>query len=110
MKGKLEMCNTPLQHGLSPSQHLFGHPIRSFLPALANSLSFAPRWKEVQARRSWLARKNRTKEYFDHCAHPLHPLQIGDKVRIQWSQSGIIVNKKGSRAYLVKTPFDSVLQ
>ncbi|XP_037804767.1 uncharacterized protein LOC119599083 [Penaeus monodon] len=42
-RGLLELRNTPRQDGRSPEQILFGHPLRSCVPA--HRSSFAPEWQ-----------------------------------------------------------------
>ena len=45
LEGLLELRNTPRQHGLSPAEIVFGHPIRSKIPM--HSTRFSKRWAKM---------------------------------------------------------------
>ena len=47
-QGLLEWRNSPKEHGISPSEIVFGHPLRSVIPA--HHSSFSRKWKEEMDR------------------------------------------------------------
>jgi hypothetical protein len=49
LAGLLEFRNTPHESGASPAQILFGHQLRSIIPA--HRSSYAPKWKDVMMAR-----------------------------------------------------------
>ena len=101
--------------GASPSMRLFGHTLRSTLPA--NQEAFHPTWQLERRqvdRASMKAKK--CKEYFDSSAHPLRPIKDNAPVRVQdprtkrWTRTGVVIEKIRSRTYLVKLPSGQTLQ
>ncbi len=107
----LELRNTPRACGQSPSELLFGHQLRSIIPA--HWSSFAPQWNNVtQARHRQVEIDAAVKNKYDESARGLPPLHVGTKVRIQdhatklWSHNGEIVRvgaKSGRpRSYLMR--------
>jgi hypothetical protein len=104
-QGILEWRNTPREAGLSPAEIVFGHPIRSILPA--HHTAFAGKWRELMDSSDRL-QAERVKAAYDQHARPLRPLRVGDSVRVQdadskrWDKQGIIVSVGESRDYRVK--------
>ena len=95
----LEYRNTPRAHGLSPAEILFGHPVRSLVPALRTA--FAPRWREVEALPTRIAKETeKVKKSYDKNAKTLPPLNPGTTVRVQdpqskqWSKRGTLVSTR----------------
>ena len=82
-KGLLEIRNTPNHTGFSPAQILYGHALRSCVPAHASS--FAQEWrnKTDEYDRRVAAHNEKVKTLYDSHAHPLQKLKIEDYVRIQ---------------------------
>ncbi|XP_043188392.1 uncharacterized protein K02A2.6-like [Amphibalanus amphitrite] len=109
-RGLLEFRNTPRADGRSPAQVVFGHPIRSCVPA--HRRSFATEWQEQAEECDYRASLNlqRAKQTYDSSAHPLKPLKAGDHVWLQdpisrrWDNLGTIVGVGYHRDYLIKTP------
>jgi hypothetical protein len=106
-QGLLEWRNTPREAGLSPAEIVFGHPIRSILPA--HHTAFANKWRELMDLSDRLDdQAERVKAAYDQHARPLRPLRVGDSVRVQdadskrWDKQGIIVSVGESRDYRVK--------
>lgn len=107
-RGLLELRNTPHADGRSPSRVLFGHPIRSAVPA--HHRSFAPEWQRAaevcDAKAEHLRCK--AKERYDYTARHLPPLHMGAYVDVQdhvsrrWEKVGVIVGIGAHRDYLVK--------
>lgn len=107
-RGLLELRNTPRANGRSPAQVLFGHPLRSTVPA--HHRSFAPEWQRAadvcDAKASLLRRQ--AKERHDATARTLTVLRIGSYVDVQdhvsgrWDRMGVIVGVGKRRDYLVK--------
>jgi hypothetical protein len=82
LAGLLEFRNTPLVTGLSPAQIVFGHHLRSIVPA--HTSSYTSQWKEVMAVRERQAKVNAAAKFrFDSRARPLSSLPVGVPVRVQ---------------------------
>ena len=104
----LELRNTPRADGRSPAQILFGHPLRSSVPA--HRRAFAAEWQrkadECDTRATELREQAKTRH--DASAHPLRPLHIGNVADIQdvttkrWDRTGTIVGIGSRRTYLIK--------
>ena len=106
----LEWRNTPREGGLSPAQIVFGHPLRSFIPAHHSSFD-----KKFQTSRSQFDRnrsqiRNKAKKNYDLSSKPLPKLEIEDHVWIQnpltkkWDTKGIVTKIGRNRDYLIETP------
>ena len=112
LAGILELRNTPRSDGLSPAERLFGHPLRSLVPA--HWRSFDPQWQtkadEADIRRLRSAAK--AKEYYDRSAQVRHPLSVGDAVLVlnyksqRWDLIGKVIerNKENARRCRVRFP------
>ena len=106
--GLLEFRNTPKAHGLSPAQILFGHPLRSPVPA--HHTTFAKSWRDMMHACEQVAAKGKQKieEQYNSHARALPPLKPGTSVRIQypisklWETCGTIISVGKSRDYHVK--------
>ena len=109
-RGLLEYRNTPREGGLSPAQILFGHPLRSAVPA--HRASFSDKWQktanEYDARRSRVHAQH--EERYNTQSRSLQPLHIGAEVRVQhpttkkWDRVGVIIGIGQNRDYHVKLP------
>ena len=99
----LEYRNTPDKTTkLSPSQCLFGRPIRDFIPIHPGKYLPHPTWREILRAREEALRVRHMKDFErlnEHTKH-LSPLKVGDAVRIQnqtgphptkWSKTGRVV-------------------
>ena len=106
----IEYRNTPREHGLSPSQMIYGRPMRSHV--VTHYRTFKPEWqkriKEVDKKATLLREK--AKAYYDQRAHPLGKLDIGKIVRVQhpvtkrWSEVAEVVGQdQRGRSYIVKS-------
>ena len=114
-RGLLELRKTPRADGRSPAQVLFGHPLRSSLPA--HHRSFAAEWQqaanECDAKAECL--RHQAKIHHDATAKSHSQLGIGNHVDIQdhttkrWNRQGIIVGVGSRREYLVKMGSGRVL-
>ena len=106
----LEWRNTPRNDGMSPAQILFGHSLRTLIPA--HHRSFAPKWQTSMEDRDRNATelKEAAIERYNKNARPLPSIKIGTTVRIQdptsklWDRSGIVVSVGKNRDYRVKQP------
>jgi hypothetical protein len=114
LAGLLEFRNTPHECGLSPAQIVFGHQLRSIIPA--HRSSYAQHWKAAAAARERQAEAQAaSKLRYDSHTRPLSPLSIGQMVRIQdpssklWSHVGVIVAVGCYRSYRIKFASGSVL-
>ena len=104
-KAILEYWNTPSQ-GLasSPVQRMFGRRTRGCVPN--HPALFTP--ARVDTRSEMLKMRNKQKVSYDHQAHDLPPLCVGDSVRIQepgrnnqpWSKA-TVSKTYGQRSYQV---------
>ena len=100
---------TPPNHAsCSPAQTLYGHPLRSCVPAHARA--FQKEWQaraESCDRRAAVRHHNATARYDAH-AKPLLPLALDTQVRLQdpttkrWDMVGTIMSVGRSRDYLVR--------
>ncbi|MEL6606359.1 MAG: RNase H-like domain-containing protein, partial [Cyanobacteria bacterium J06614_10] len=109
-RGLLEIRNTPSAAGRSPAQILYGHPLRSCVPA--HPTSFKDEWQtktEEYDRRNAALTDKVVSRYNTH-ARPLPKLTIGQRVRIQdvktlrWDKVGTIMGHGRSRQYEVRLP------
>lgn len=101
--------NAPRMGGFSPAQLVFNHPVRDCLPA--HHRSFTPEWQKslIKLERTMMNARKKQAENFNHTAHTLPLLDIGQHVAIQhlitkrWSTPGVIVEVGANRDYLIKT-------
>ena len=114
LRGLLELRNTPDATGLSPAEIVFGHQLRSIVPAYRSA--FHSRWSTVAESRERQATIDAsTKAYYDVNSRSLRPLQIGHSVRVQdsstklWNRVGVIVGIGQHRDYRVKTASGAVM-
>ena len=113
-RGLLELRNTPNFTGRSPAQILYGHPLRSCVPA--HPQSFAVEWqtKAEDYDRRAAARAETVETQYNQHARPLPRLKIGQTVRIQdhtshrWDKVGVVMSCGGFRDYLVRLPSGAV--
>ena len=113
-EGLLELRNTPRADGRSPAQVVFGHPLRSTLPA--SRRSFAPEWQTAAANCDAKAAEiqDATEVYYNQRAKLLPPLKIGTQVRLQdpvtkkWDRVGTVVGIGNRRDFHVKMPSGAV--
>ena len=108
--------NTPdNEYGLSPSQLIFGRPIRDFLPIKPGQYSPAEVWVDGRETRELALRKRfiRASERWSSNTKDLQPLQPGSRVMIQnqhgagkiakrWDRTGLIVEDLGYNKYRIK--------
>ena len=109
-RGLLEYRNTPREGGLSPAQILFGHPLRSAVPA--DRAAFSDKWQktanEYDARRSRVLAQY--EERYNAQSRSLQPLHIGAEVRVQHPTTkkrdrvGVTIGIGQHRDYHVKLP------
>ena len=108
--------NTPdTEFGLSPSQVLFGRPIRDFLPIQPGQFSPSEVWIDCREKRE-LAFRNRlfrgVERWSEH-TKDLPPLEPGTRVLVQnqygagkvakkWDRTGIVLENLGFNKYRVK--------
>lgn len=114
LAGLLEFRNTPHATGLSPAQIVFGHQLRSMVPA--HRSFYFNQWKDVMDARERQAEADaNTKFRYDLRSRPLPSLPVGSPVRVQdpktklWSHSGVIVAVGQYRSYRIKFASGSVL-
>ena len=113
-QGLLELRNTPNATGRSPAQILYGHPLRTCVPAHPQSFSKEWQVKSEDCDRRAAARAEQVKLHNDQLAHPLPRLCIGQTVRIQdqishcWDKVGVVMSLGRSRDYEVRLPSGQV--
>ncbi|XP_064121739.1 uncharacterized protein LOC135226225 [Macrobrachium nipponense] len=109
-RGLLELRNTPNPAGRSPAQILYGHPLRTCVPA--HPRSFTEEWqtKTEDYDRRTAAQTDQAMSLYNSHARPLPKLTIGQRVRIQdsttlrWDKVGIVMGRGMSRKYEVRLP------
>ncbi|KZS02194.1 Uncharacterized protein APZ42_000862, partial [Daphnia magna] len=113
-RGMLEFRNTPRENGVSPAEMVFGHQLRSIIPA--HRTSYAARWQAVMEGRDRQAEIDASVKFrYDKHARPLAPLLLGTHVRIWnpklklWDKVGVIVSVGRYRSYRVKFASRSAL-
>ena len=108
--------NTPdTEYGLSPSQLLYGRPIRDFLPIRPGQFSPHEVWVDCKEKRELAMRKRIFKgaERWTEHTKDLPPLAIGSKVLVQnqygagkiskrWDKSGMVLEDLGFNKYRIK--------
>ncbi len=102
----MEFRNTPRENGLSPAQMVFGHKLRSIVPA--HRSAYATCWKsDMEARDRQAAANADAKTHYDLRSHDLEPLLIGTNITVQdpksklWSHVGVVsVSVLGKRQRL----------
>ena len=114
-RGLLELRNAPRADGRSPAQIVFGHPLRSCVPA--HRRSFAKEWQtseEICDKRA-AEQRAQIEEQYNKSAKSLTPVKIGTSVRLQgpvtgrWDKVGVVVGVGRHRDYHVKLPSGRVL-
>jgi hypothetical protein len=109
--GLLSYRGTPLEHGLSPAQIMYGRKIRTNLP-MVHQLS--KRSRDIAMRK--VEQKVKQKDRHDSKGvKPLDLLTPGQTVRIQrdngrWSNRAVVVKEIAPRSYIVKTENGSLLR
>ena len=106
--GLLEIRNSPRSDGRSPAQVLFGHPIRSNVPA--HKRAYEKEWQKDEDLCDEKKReiKEKVEMKYNTTAKSLPEFQIGSHVNIQdhrtgrWSHPGVVVKVGMNRQYLVK--------
>jgi hypothetical protein len=106
-QGLLEFRNTLRADGRSPAQVVFGHLMRSMVPA--HYRSFANEWQQTAAESDEKGAKLhlRQKENYDKSARQIEPPKVGEEVLIQhhvtkrWSKTGKIIKAGKNRDYHV---------
>ena len=95
-RGLLEYRNTPRAGGLSRAQILFGHPLRSVVPAHRQSI--ASKWQKMADEQDASCRQAqvRNEECYNRQSRPLPQLRIGTQVRLQNP-----ITKKGDRVGVI---------
>ncbi len=109
-EGLLELRNTPRVGGKSPAEIVFGHPLRSRVPA--HHSSFDPKWLVSLEEHDKRTAEDlcKRKELYDRSAKPLTPLNLGTSVIIQnavtkkWDKTGKVVTVGPNRNYRIRQP------
>ncbi|XP_068225977.1 uncharacterized protein [Palaemon carinicauda] len=110
-RGLLELRNMPNHSGRSPAQILYGHPLRTCVPA--HPQSFMECWQEKTLD---CDQRAQVKLNYDAHARPLPRLNVGQHVRLQdptshrWDKIGIIMGGTRSREYEIRLPSGGVLR
>jgi hypothetical protein len=106
-QGLLEWRNTPKAHGASPSEIVFGHCLRSIIPA--HHSSFAKKWEMGETyTNSRNEGRKKAKIAYDAHSRNIKPFSIGTPVRIQnpaskqWDKQGVIISAGSNRDYKIR--------
>ena len=108
-RGLLELRNTPTPAGRSPAQILYGHPLRTCVPAHPQSSAEWQTKSDDWDRRA-AAQADQVTSLYDSHARPLPRLSVGQRVRIQdhkslrWDKVGVVMGCGRSRQYEVRLP------
>jgi hypothetical protein len=113
-QGMLEFRNTLRENGLYPAEMVFGHQLRSIVPA--HRSSFATQWQKVMEATDRQAELDAVIKFrYDENAWPFVPLSVGTAVRVRdpksklWDKVGVIVAIGRYRSYRIKFASGSVL-
>ncbi|XP_043209539.1 uncharacterized protein LOC122374691 [Amphibalanus amphitrite] len=106
----LELRNTPRADGRSPAQVLFGHPLRSAVPA--HHRAFAAQWQEAADTCDARTRQQRsqTEERYNMTARAHPALRVGQKVIVQdpitkvWNRTGTVTGVGSRRDFNIRLP------
>lgn len=115
-RGLLELRNTPNHTGRSPAQVLYGHPLRTCVPAHPQSFTAGWQAKTEDCDRRAAARAAQVQQQYDAHAHPLPRLRVGQTVRVQdptshrWDKVGVVMGCGRSREYEVCLPSGRVFR
>ena len=114
-QGLLELRNMPDASGRSPAQIVFGHSLRSTVPA--HHTSFATEWSTASDRLDQRAAdlRDATISTYNRSSKPLGPLQLGATVRVQdpqtklWDKIATVISIGQHRTYRVRLASGRVL-
>ena len=114
-RGLLEVRNTPNHSGRSPAQVLYGHPLRTCVPA--HPASFRAEWhaKAEECDRRAAQQAEAAISRYDQHARQLPALQVNQQVRVQdpvtglWDKVGILMGRGRSRQLYVRLPSGRLL-
>ena len=110
-KALMQLRNTPHRDGSgSPAELALGRCIRDTLPLPQHRYKINPNWaRSLHEREIYMQKQSQhIKQKYDEKAKTLKPLVVGDSVLSQnvrtkkWDKSGVIMEIKGFRQYLVK--------
>lgn len=115
-RGLLELRNTPNFTGRSPAQVLYGHPLRSCVPAHPDAFSTEWQTKAEECDRRAAAQAKDAAARYDSQARELSRLYVGQHVRLQdpkthrWDKVGVVMRVGKARTYDIRTASGRVLQ
>ena len=103
--GMLELRNSPRADNLSPAQRLFGHPLRSQVPA--HWRLYDPKWQQAadMADRQRLENSKKRKFYYDRSTKAQKTIPIGTTVIVQdpiskrWDSFATVIGTPSKRRY-----------
>lgn len=109
-EGLLELCNTPKAGGKSPSEIVYGHALRSRVPA--HHRAFDQKWQVSMDQHDIKIAALHAKAVaaYDATSKTLPPIPMGSHVRIQnsqtklWDSTGLIVSCGKSCDYRIRLP------
>ena len=114
-QGLLELRNMPDASGRSPAQIVFGHSLRSTVPA--HHTSFATEWStasdQIDQRAADL--RDAAISTYNRSSKPLGPLQLGATIRVQdpqtklWDKIATVISIGQHRTYRVRLASGRVL-
>ena len=116
IRALMQHRNTPdTEYGLSPSQLVFGRPIRDFLPIKPGQYSPAEVWVDGRETRELALRTRfiKASERWSANTRDLKPLQPGIRVMLQnqhgagkiakkWDRTGLVLENLGYNKYRIK--------
>lgn len=116
LRGLLEVRNTPNYTGRSPAQMIYGHPLRTRIPA--HPAAYQPEWQPdpEECDRRAAQRDQKAQSRYNSSAGQLPLLPIHQRVRIQdpvtkrWYRTGTVVAQPRPRQYEVQLPNGRILK
>ncbi len=109
-EGYLELRNTPREGGKSPAEILFGHPLRSRVPA--HHRAFDSKWLVTSEEhdKKMALKDLQVLKHYNKSARNMKELKPGMRAAVQdpttklWDKAGLIMSKGSNRNYRVKFP------
>lgn len=116
LRGLLEVRNTPNCTGRSPAQMIYGHPLRTCVPA--HPAAYRPEWQPNTEECDRRAAKQDldVQARYNGSARQLPVLSVNQHVRIQdpatkrWYRTGTVVAQPRPRQYEVRLPNGRILK
>ena len=113
--GLLQLRNTPMSHGKSPAELMFGRQLNDHFPRFPHFHETREKFLDDVTKERISENRSKEKVRYDRGSHSLKPLSIGQRVAIRsrvdrdWSLRGTVIEKKDFRVYVVETDSGAIL-